>query len=111
MSDEGLTSFPINDVTLALLLASLVVFAWLAIKSRDIKSFQFQFSLFILIMVLGQVIYELPDKFAQIPASFEDIGYHIHLVSMVFLSLMLWIRFYYSKKSGKRMIENIDEDV
>ena len=111
MSDAGLASFTVNDLTLVLLLASLFVFAWLAIKSRDIKSFQFQISLFILIMVVGQVIYVLPENFAQIPDSFEDIGYHIHLVSMVFLSVMLWIRFYYSKKSGKKMIENIDEDV
>ena len=111
MSDAGLASFTVNDLTLVLLLSSLFVFAWLAIKSRDIKSFQFQISLFILIMVIGQIIYVLPDKFAQIPDSFEDIGYHIHLVSMVFLSVMLWIRFYYSKKSGKKMIENIDEDV
>ena len=111
MSDEGFVSFPVNDITLALLLLSLVVFAWLAIKSRNIKSFQFQISVFIFIMVIGQVIYVLPDNFSQIPASFEDIGYHIHLVSMVFLSVMLWMRFYYSKKSGKKMIENIDEDV
>ena len=38
----------------------------------------------------------------------RDIGLEIHVVSMIFFSIMLWLRFYYSERSGKRMIEGLD---
>lgn len=34
-----------------------------------------------------------------------DLGAVLHTVAMIFFSLMLWIRFYYSRRSGKLMIE------
>jgi hypothetical protein len=37
-----------------------------------------------------------------------NLGLEIHVVSMVFFSLMLWLRFYYSERSGKKMIEDVD---
>ena len=37
-----------------------------------------------------------------------DIGLDIHVVSMFFFSVLLWIRFYYSQRSGRRMIEDVD---
>jgi hypothetical protein len=36
-----------------------------------------------------------------------DISLQIHVVSMIFLSSMLWIRFYYSEKSQKQLIDKI----
>jgi hypothetical protein len=36
----------------------------------------------------------------------EDIGLEMHVVSLVFLSIMLWIRFYYSERSVRRIIED-----
>ena len=36
-----------------------------------------------------------------------DVGLEIHVISMVFFSMMLWLRFYYSKRSGKKMIEDV----
>ena len=38
----------------------------------------------------------------------SDVGSGIHVVSMVFLSLMLWLRYYYSERSGKKIIEDLD---
>jgi hypothetical protein len=37
-----------------------------------------------------------------------DIGLEIHVASLVFLSIMIWLRFYYSQRSGKRTIEALD---
>ena len=37
-----------------------------------------------------------------------DFGSEIHLVSMVFFSTMLWLRFYYSERSGRKIIEDLD---
>jgi hypothetical protein len=38
----------------------------------------------------------------------SDLGSGIHVVSMVFFSIMLWLRYYYSERSSKKMIEDID---
>ena len=46
----------IGDVTLVLSLATLVIFVWLALRSRNIKSFQFQISIFIAFYLLGEII-------------------------------------------------------
>ncbi|MDP9289380.1 MAG: hypothetical protein M3P08_14455 [Thermoproteota archaeon] len=42
------------------------------------------------------------------PALQGNLGLEIHLVSMILFSLMLWLRFYYSERSGKKMIEDVD---
>src|SRR5215467_4522827 len=34
-----------------------------------------------------------------------DIGLEINVVAVAFLSIMIWLRFYYSQSSGKRTIE------
>ncbi|MDQ3807882.1 MAG: hypothetical protein M3298_06915, partial [Thermoproteota archaeon] len=38
-----------------------------------------------------------------------NVGLQIHLVSMVFFALMLWLRFYLSKRSGRKLIEDIKD--
>jgi hypothetical protein len=35
----------------------------------------------------------------------HDLGTLLHTIAMGFFSMMLWIRFYYSRRSGKMMIE------
>ena len=32
----------------------------------------------------------------------------IHVVSMVFFSVVLWLRYYYSQRSSKKLIEDLD---
>jgi hypothetical protein len=34
----------------------------------------------------------------------------IHLVSMVFFGIMLWVRFYYSERAGKKLKDTIDNE-
>src|SRR5215831_10604399 len=96
-------------VTVILLLAALSIFVWLAVLSRNIKSFQFQISIFIVIWVSGQVVGILQDSgIIVLSPLLGDISLEIHVVSLVFLSIMIWLRFYYSERSGRRIIEDLD---
>ena len=105
-----LSSLTANYLTLFLLFGSLVIFAWLAVKSKSIRSFQFQISVFIAIMVVGELVQLLSSNgLMKLPSAFEGIGFLIHVGSMIFFSLMIWLRYYSSKRSGKKMIEEIKE--
>jgi hypothetical protein len=37
--------------------------------------------------------------------AFPNVGMEIHLVAMAFLSTMLWLRLYYSKMAGAKLID------
>jgi len=101
-----------NNVTLILLLGALSIFVWLTARSRDIRSFQFQISIFIVIWILGQVVGILQDSgIIVLPPTLDEIGLEIHVVSLVFLSIMMWVRFYYSERSGKRIVEDLDANM
>jgi hypothetical protein len=101
-----------SNVTLILLLGALSIFVWLATRSKDIRSFQFQISIFIVIWILGQVVDVLQDSgIIVLPPTLDEIGLEIHVVSLVFLSIMMWVRFYYSERSGKRIVEDLDANM
>ena len=89
----------LDSFTIILLLAALGIFVWLAAKSKDIRSFQFQISIFIVIWVLGQVAGSLQDNGTILLSPFQgDIVLEIHVVSL-FFSIMVWLRFYFSQRS------------
>jgi len=101
-----------SNVTLILLLGALSIFVWLAARSKEIRSFQFQISIFIVIWILGQVVGILQDSgIIVLPPTLDEIGLEIHVVSLVFLSIMMWVRFYYSERSGKRIVEDLDANM
>jgi hypothetical protein len=97
-----------DSITIMLLFVALGIFVWLAARSKSIRTFQFQISIFIIIWVLGDLISLLHDNgvviFSGLPKEF---GSEIHLVSMLFFSAMLWLRYYYSDKSTKRIVEDV----
>ncbi len=98
-----------SNITVILLLVALGIFVWLAARSKNIRSFQFQMSIFLIVWILGEITGNLQDSgIVVFPALQGDIGLEIHVVSMIFFSIMLWIRFFYSERSGKRIIENLD---
>jgi hypothetical protein len=98
-----------NSITIILLLGALGIFVWLAARSKNIRSFQFQLSIFIIIWILGDMVGILHDNGVVVFSALQsDVGSGIHVVSMVFLSLMLWLRYYYSERSGKKIIEDLD---
>ena len=110
MSEHGLLASLNDYLTLFLLLVSLIIFVWLAVKSRSVKSFQFQTSMFIAIMVVGGLVDLLLNKgMIKVPSAFQELGFLIHVGSMIFFSMMIWLRYYNSKKTGKKMIEEIPE--
>jgi hypothetical protein len=102
----------LNDVLLfleksipLLLLISLALFSWSAISAKSIRKFQFQMSIFIIIWIVGEIVRFLHEENIFTLFGMHDLGIVLHTIAMVFFSLMLWIRFYYSRRSGKMMIE------
>jgi hypothetical protein len=90
-----------NSITTLLLLVALGIFVWLAVRSRNIRSFQFQISIFIIIWILGEITGILQNNGITVLSGLQgDVGLEIHVISMVFFSMMLWFRYYYSKRSG-----------
>jgi hypothetical protein len=98
-----------SDITFILSLIPLIIFVWLAIRSKSIKSFQFQISIFIAVYIFGELIENNRiDIFSTLPS---NIGSQIHVGSAIFFTIMMWFRFYYAEKRGKKMIESgIDND-
>ena len=98
-----------SDITLIMSLVPFIIFVWLAVRSKSIKAFQFQISIFIAVYILGGIIEN--SRIAIFSALPPDIGPQIHVGSAIFFTIMIWFRFYYAEKSGKKMIESsIDND-
>jgi len=98
-----------DNITTTLLLVALGIFVWLAVLSKNIRTFQFQISIFIIIWILGEIAGILRDSgIISLSALQGDVGLEIHVVSMFFFSMLLWVRFYNSQRSGRRMIEGVD---
>ena len=108
MTGSGIL-FSIDNTTLALLSVAIIIFSLLAAKSKNIKSFQFQISLFIIIWIIGEIADVLQDANIIEFSNLENVGLEIHLASMAFFALMLWLRFYLSKRSGRKLIEDIKD--
>ena len=107
--NPGIFLLFMNNITIILLLIALAIFVWQVSRSKSIRSFQFQISIFLVVWILGEIVGNLEDNgIIVFPALQGNIGLEIHVVSMVLFGLMLWLRFYYSERNGKKMIE--DED-
>ena len=105
--DNITANYIASGLTVLLLFAALSIFIWLVIRSKGITTFQFQISVFIMIWILGEIIGILQEAKTLLFDWLPDISLQIHLLSMVFLSIMLWIRFYYSERRQKRLIDDI----
>jgi hypothetical protein len=101
--DSGLL-FSMGGVTLIILFMSLAIFGWRTVRNRNIRSFEFQITVFIVVYIIGEIIedYKIPSLF-----SLPYIGSQIHIVSAVLLAIMLWLRLYSVRKSG-RMIDKLE---
>jgi hypothetical protein len=100
-------------LTIILLFIALSIFIWLAVRARGITTFQFQISIFILIWILGEIIGVLQEyQMVLLSPLFNwlpDISLQIHLLSMIFLSVMLWIRFYHLERRQKKLIDDLSD--
>ena len=93
-----------SDITFILSLVPLVIFVWVAVRSKSIKTFQFQIAIFIAVYILGEIIET--SRIAIFSTLPPDIGSQIHVGSAIFFTIMVWFRFYYAEKSGKNMVES-----
>lgn len=93
-----------SGLTLIILFMSLAIFGWLSIRYRNIRSFEFQISIFIIVYVVGEIIEDYKMPFLS---AFPYIGSQIHILSAVFLAIMLWLRLYSVRKSGRNMIDKM----
>jgi hypothetical protein len=94
-----------SGLTLSILFTSLAIFGWLAVRYRNIKSFEFQIFVFITVYIVGEILedYKIPSL-----STMPYIGSHIHIVSAVFLAIILWLRLYSVRKSGRKMIDKLE---
>jgi hydrogenase/urease accessory protein HupE len=104
-----LFSTPFTNLTLVLLVFALGIFVWLTARSRNIKSFQFQISIFILIWITGEIVDLLGEEGLVEVFSISEIGIYLHVLAMGMFSAMLWIRYYLSEKRGKRLADALQE--
>jgi hypothetical protein len=95
-----------SDITLILSLVPLLIFIWLAVRSKNIKAFQFQISIFIAVYILGEILENNNNRIAIFSVLPPDIGPQIHIGSAIFFTIMIWFRFYYAEKRGKKMVES-----
>jgi hypothetical protein len=98
-----------SDITFILSLIPLVIFVLLAIRSKSIKAFQFQISIFIAVYILGEIIEN--NRIAIFSTLPPDIGSQIHIGSATFFTIMIWFRFYYADKRGKKMVESSSDSI
>jgi hypothetical protein len=107
--NPGIFLLFMNNITIILLLIALGIFVWQVSRSKSIRSFQFQISIFLVVWILGEIVGSLEENgIIVFPALQGNLGLEIHVVSMVLFGLMLWLRFYYSERSGRKMIEDVD---
>lgn len=99
------------NITLILLIVSVGIFGGLAIQSRKIKSFQFQMSVFIIMWLGSEIIGVLARADILNVSLYESIGHQIHLASMATISVIFWMRFYFSTRKGKKFIDEIPTDL
>jgi bacteriorhodopsin len=107
IEDVLLSSF--ESLTLILLVIALGIFMWLTARSRNIKTFQFQISIFIIIWIIGETIDLLGEEGIIQLFSTSEIGMYVHVVAMAMFSAMIWIRFYLSERTGKRIADALQE--
>ena len=98
----------VGDFTSILSLVPLVIFVWLAIRSKNIKSFQLQISVFIAVYIIGGIIENNNGRIAMFSVLPPEIGSQIHVIAAIFFTIMIWFRFYYADLRGKKMIEKPD---
>ena len=98
-------------LTIIMLLATIAIFGFLTARYRNIRRFEFQLSIFILLYIIGE-IFEL-YKFPILSTSLPYIGPQFHITAALFLAIMLWLRLYSGRRNEYKMIdklESVEED-
>lgn len=99
----------ITDTTLQLLVIALGLFSALAIKSWNIKSFQFQISVFVVVWITGEILHVCGESRVFLYPNLEELSLVIHTMSMVSISLVFVLRYIYVKKDDKKFNADIED--
>ena len=101
--------FILGNVTPVLLIVALGIFVFLAIQSKNVKSFQFQIAVILIIWIAGEIV----DVFGKMDilkiSNFEPLPSIIHMIAMILIGVVFWARFYYSKRRGRTLSEDLYE--
>ena len=98
-------------LTIIMLLATIAIFGFLTARYRNIRRFEFQLSIFILLYIIGE-IFEV-YKFPILSTSLPYIGPQFHITAALFLAIMLWLRLYSGRRNEYKMIdkfESVEQD-
>jgi hypothetical protein len=98
-------------LTIIMLLMTLAIFGLITTRYRNIRRFEFQIFIFILLYIIGE-IFEV-YKFPILSTSLSYIGPQLHITAALFLAIMLWLRLYSSRRNEYKMIdkfESVEQD-
>ena len=88
-----------DTLSLLLIIATFLIVAFLAARTKTIRSFQFEIFVVLLVLVLAEIPKLLGDLGIVDISGVETVGLAIHTVSMIFLSVFIFMRaFRYLKK-------------
>jgi hypothetical protein len=93
-----------GGLTLIILSITLAIFGSLALRYRNIRSFESQMSIFIIVYIVVEILEDYKIPFSILPY----IGSQIHIVSAGFLVIILWLRLYTVRKTGRKMIDKLE---
>jgi len=96
-----------GDLTFVLLLIAVGIFGALAVQSKSVKSFQFQISMILIVWIGGELVGIFGDMGYMQFENFEMLPPVIHMTAMIMISLIFWLRFYFAKKSGKKLVDEV----
>jgi hypothetical protein len=77
--------------TLSGILFSGIIFARLAFKAKNIGSFRFQLSIFMLVWVTAEIPH-VAETLGWITTSYDDIGLALHIISMALFAIFIGVR-------------------
>jgi len=101
--------FVLENLTLVLLLIAVGIFGSLAVQSKSVKSFQFQIAMILIIWIAGEIV-DISGEMGLLQlTNFELLPSIIHMIAMVLIGVVFWLRFYFAKRSGKRLADNLYE--
>jgi len=100
---------PLADITLVLLLVAVGIFGSLAVQSKSVKSFQFQIAIILIVWIVGEIV-EISGDIGMIQLdAFEELPAVIHMIAMIMISVTFWLRFYFAKRNGKKLVDDLYE--
>jgi hypothetical protein len=76
----------------AFVIASAIIFSALALKSRSVKSFSFQFSIFMLLWAAAEVPAVLSSVGVIVATAYETVGLELHFLSMFVFAGFVFLR-------------------